>query len=79
MGAIAYHSFLEDKFFDPVVEPKASLNSLLSLSSAFCLSNEVTPIQAWQEIATHPGFGYVEIDRLRTLMEELLEHVRCYG
>lgn len=54
----------------------SSLNKLLLLSSAFGLEDEVTPVQAWQQLC-----GYFEGNSrgLRELVSALLEHVRCYG
>lgn len=78
-----YHSFVEDRLAarqSCTSEDVASrLDSLLSLSSKFCLENEVTPIQAWQQTRRYLEFGVVDTKGVRALMEALLEHVRCYG
>lgn len=83
-NALRYHSFLEDDLLTSVSkisqnETREGLDKLLSLSSAFCLTSEVTPIQAWQQIVSHPKFVVLNMSLLRQLLEEMLEHVRCYG
>ncbi|KAF3048212.1 hypothetical protein E8E12_011281 [Didymella heteroderae] len=78
-----YHSFVEDKLLKPgscTQENVArSLNNLLSLSSAFNLDHEVTPIQAWQHLRGYFELGAVDINGFRLLADMLLQHVRCYG
>ncbi|KAF2622634.1 hypothetical protein BU25DRAFT_462735 [Macroventuria anomochaeta] len=79
----AYHSFVEDQLIASESCTKddiaSSLDNLLSLSSAFCLANEVTPIQAWHQLCKYLEFGAVDTKRFRALVDALLEHVRCYG
>lgn len=78
-----YHSFVEDQIAMPgsctQADISSSLENLLSLSSAFCLANEITPIQAWQQLCKYSEFGKIDMKGLQELMEALLEHVRCYG
>ncbi|KAL1649712.1 hypothetical protein SLS61_006368 [Didymella pomorum] len=78
-----YHSFVEDKLVKPescVPEDVASsLDNLLSLSSAFDLEHEVTPIQAWQHLCGFFELGAVDMNGFRKLADMLLEHVKCYG
>src|SRR5690242_15664970 len=75
-----YHSFVETEIvatgYGSQTDVAASLDKLLVLSSAFGLENEVTPVQAWQQLC-----GYLEGHSrgLRELAGALLEHVRCYG
>lgn len=82
---MSYHSFLEDDLLSFTSnsarseDTSKSLDKLLSLSSAFSLTTEVTPIQAWQYIVSHPRFAAIGTETLRRLVDEMLEHVRCYG
>ncbi|OAL49797.1 hypothetical protein IQ07DRAFT_587488 [Pyrenochaeta sp. DS3sAY3a] len=84
-NVMSYHSFLEDDLFPFTShstrseDTSKSLDKLLSLSSAFSLTTEVTPIQAWQYIVSHPKFAAIGAETLRRLVDEMLEHVRCYG
>ncbi|KAH7359892.1 hypothetical protein BKA66DRAFT_573824 [Pyrenochaeta sp. MPI-SDFR-AT-0127] len=83
-NAMQYHSFLEDDLLtsaskSPHVETSTSLDKLLALSSAFCLASDLTPIQAWQQIVSHPKFVMLDMGTLRRLVEDMLEHIRCYG
>ncbi|ORX97848.1 hypothetical protein BCR34DRAFT_607111 [Clohesyomyces aquaticus] len=59
--------------------PSLGLEKLLSLSSNFELTDELTPVQAWQQIRSHPDFAAVEVPSLRKLTEDMLKHVKCYG
>jgi len=56
-----------------------SLEKLLELSSNFELTDELTPVQAWHLIRSHPSFEAMEITRLKTLTQELLNHIECHG
>ncbi|KAF2116509.1 hypothetical protein BDV96DRAFT_572268 [Lophiotrema nucula] len=56
-----------------------SLEKLLSLSSNFELSDEITPVQAWHQIRSHPDFDGVGVNGLKRLTEDMLKHVKCYG
>lgn len=64
---------------DAELSTNQSLDKLFALSSNFGLTSEVTPIQAWQQIVSHPKFGSVRVETLRKLVDDMLEHVRCYG
>jgi hypothetical protein len=55
------------------------LEKLLSLSSNIPLTDEVTPVQAWHQIRSHPDFDSVEVPSLRRMTEDMLKHVKCYG
>lgn len=59
--------------------PKESLECLLKLSPNLSLTDEVTPIQAWDYIRRHPAFNALEVDKLRSLAERLRQHVECHG
>lgn len=78
-----YHSFVEDKLAGPdsctQEDVASSLDNLLSLSSAFDLEHEVTPIQAWQHLCGYFELGAVDMTGFTKLADALLEHVRCYG
>ncbi|KAF2177238.1 hypothetical protein K469DRAFT_697436 [Zopfia rhizophila CBS 207.26] len=55
------------------------LEKLLSLSSNFELEDELTPVQAWHQIRSHPDFESIEVSNLRRLTEDMLKHIKCYG
>lgn len=77
-----YHTFLEDNVLPEgrkEVDASDSLDKLLALSANFKLVGEVTPIQAWQQIVSHPQFRTIGIETMRRLVEQLLWHVKCYG
>lgn len=59
--------------------PHLGLEKLLSLSSNFELSDEITPVQAWHQIRSHPDFQNVGVGELRRLTEDMRKHVKCYG
>jgi hypothetical protein len=64
----------------PVWEtPNLGLEKLLSLSQNIELSDELTPVQAWNQIRCHPDFDAVDVGGLRRLTEDMLKHVKCYG
>lgn len=42
-------------------------------------SFEVTPIQAWHQIARHVRFDYLNMHMLQKFADQLLEHIKCYG
>ncbi|OAK98116.1 hypothetical protein IQ06DRAFT_337601 [Phaeosphaeriaceae sp. SRC1lsM3a] len=77
-----YHTFLEDNVLkgkQKASNANASLDKLLALSKDFKLVGEVTPIQAWQQIVSHPQFCSIGLETMRRLVEQLLWHVKCYG
>ncbi|KAH6618749.1 hypothetical protein C7974DRAFT_36558 [Boeremia exigua] len=78
-----YHTFVNEELGTPMpcshADVAGSLDHLFLLSSAFCLENEVTPVQAWQHLCRYFEFGVVDSKGLKTLIDALLEHVRCYG
>ena len=82
-GLALYHSFVEDKLVTSdscaPEDVASSLDNLLSLSSAFDLEHEVTPIQAWQHLCGFFELGVVDMNGFRKLADMLVEHVRCYG
>ncbi|KAF2740909.1 hypothetical protein EJ04DRAFT_518125 [Polyplosphaeria fusca] len=59
--------------------PHIGLEKLLSLSSNFELADELTPVQAWHQIRTHPDFEGVPVPHLKRFTEDMLKHVKCYG
>lgn len=59
--------------------PRASLSQLLQLSAQIPLADdEVTPIQAWEFVRQHEGFGGLDFARWEVLKEKLVAAVRCY-
>jgi len=65
--------------FPPWETPNLGLEKLLSLAANFELEDEMTPVQAWQQIRSHPEFAGLEVKRLRELVQELGRGVKCYG
>ncbi|USP78895.1 hypothetical protein yc1106_06169 [Curvularia clavata] len=60
--------------------PRANLSQLLALSAQIPLADdEVTPIQAWEFVRRHEGFGGLDLARWEALKEKLVAAVRCYG
>lgn len=59
--------------------PAIELHKLLEFSEGLDLDGEITPIQAWQRIRTHPRFSQLTPTQLETLREGLLSVVQCYG
>ena len=59
--------------------PAAMLDSLLSLSSALCSDQEVTPVQAWNYIRCRPQFGGLGVKRLGEFAATLRDAVKCHG
>ncbi len=58
---------------------KGDLATLLALSSKLNLDGEITPVMAWGMILAHPRLGELTLADFRTLTEELVSKVRCYG
>lgn len=56
-----------------------SLEKLLELSSNFELDDELTPIQAWNQLRMHPNFEGLEVNGLKRLTQDMLKHVKCHG
>lgn len=62
------------------VQPtKADLATLLDLSSRLDLDGEVTPVMAWGMVLAHPRVHELRPEQLKTMAEELVQKVRCYG
>ncbi|KAF2873137.1 hypothetical protein BDV95DRAFT_374091 [Massariosphaeria phaeospora] len=55
------------------------LEKLLSLSTNFDLTDEITPVQAWHQLRSHPDFESLQVPSLRKLTEDLRTQVKCYG
>lgn len=60
---------------------KADLNTLLDLSQKLPINadGEITPIQSWGIIMSHPRLGQLDGADFRELGEVLRSKVRCYG
>ncbi|KAF1945500.1 hypothetical protein EJ02DRAFT_369446 [Clathrospora elynae] len=43
------------------------------------MDGEVTPVQAWDYIRKQAQYENIEVERMETLKEKLVGHVRCYG
>ncbi|KAK5165268.1 uncharacterized protein LTR77_009366 [Saxophila tyrrhenica] len=59
--------------------PAVELETLLSLSRRLELSDEITPVQAWQRILAHPNYNELRPGALEALCQQLVPEVRCYG
>jgi hypothetical protein len=59
--------------------PSTMLDSLLKLSNQLCLTNEVTPVQAWHQIRCQPNFGGLQVKNLRILAERIRDTIKCHG
>jgi hypothetical protein len=59
--------------------PAIEIDRLLDLSSQLNLQGEVTPVQAWARLRTHPGFQKLGRDSLEGLKQALMVEVQCYG
>lgn len=59
--------------------PNMGLEKLLSLSGSIPLTDELTPVQAWHQIRTHPEFENMEVGGLRKLTQDMLKNVKCHG
>ncbi|KAH8595469.1 hypothetical protein B0O99DRAFT_622977 [Bisporella sp. PMI_857] len=59
--------------------PTKILDHLLSLSSAMCAEDELTPTQAWHSIRQQPHFGGLELKDLQKLASKLRDTINCHG
>ena len=59
--------------------PQTELDSLLALSPDLTPWQEITPVQMWQQIKSHPGFQTCDEARFRGLGLQLSRLIRCYG
>ena len=59
--------------------PDADMDKLLALAGTFQLDGEITPVQAWYRLKTHPRFNELTKEHLVTLKQSLLNDVKCYG
>ncbi|KAM0170496.1 hypothetical protein ACHAPC_006680 [Botrytis cinerea] len=58
---------------------KSDLANLLDLSKRLDLNGEITPVMAWGMVLGHPRFLELTDVDLKSMSEELLPKVRCYG
>ncbi|KAF7934021.1 uncharacterized protein EAE97_008381 [Botrytis byssoidea] len=58
---------------------KSDLANLLDLSKRLDLNGEITPVMAWGMVLGHPRFLELTDIDLKSMSEELLPKVRCYG
>ena len=59
--------------------PAVEIERLLNLSSQLNLAGELTPVQAWSRIRSHPEFEKLNFDQLESLKQALLPEIQCYG
>ncbi|EWC45999.1 hypothetical protein DRE_04792 [Drechslerella stenobrocha 248] len=57
----------------------SELNALLNLSPKLNLSGEITPINAWAIIQSHPNFLQLTRHDFAAIKNELVPKVKCYG
>lgn len=56
------------------------IEQLLKLSESVPLfEDELTPVQAWDEVRRHPQLATLAVTRLEGLKSALLKGVKCYG
>ncbi|KAL8760631.1 MAG: hypothetical protein Q9184_003191 [Pyrenodesmia sp. 2 TL-2023] len=55
------------------------IKELLNLSSAINLEGEITPVEAWQRLRQHPGFGRLDKWAFDRIKAELSTSARCCG
>ncbi|KAL8925912.1 MAG: hypothetical protein Q9208_003225 [Pyrenodesmia sp. 3 TL-2023] len=55
------------------------IKELLNLSSAINLEGEITPVEAWQRLRQHPGFGRLDNIAFDRIKAELSTSARCCG
>ncbi|KAB8292083.1 hypothetical protein EYC80_007828 [Monilinia laxa] len=58
---------------------KSDLANLLDLSKRLDLNGEITPVMAWGMVLGHPRFSTLKEVDFKSMSEELLPKVRCYG
>ncbi len=59
--------------------PRAILDRMMTLSTAFALEDELTPVQAWNRIQAHIQLGALKVDRLQSLVGRMAVAVKCHG
>lgn len=59
--------------------PRASIQTLLDLSANLELDDEITPVEAWNQLRNHPRFPWLDLQALERLKRELGAKVKCYG
>ncbi|KAI4202176.1 MAG: hypothetical protein LQ346_002028 [Caloplaca aetnensis] len=55
------------------------IKELLNLSNAINLEGEITPVEAWQRLRQHPGFGRLDRWAFDRIKVELSTSARCCG
>ncbi|KAI9650906.1 hypothetical protein NHQ30_000941 [Ciborinia camelliae] len=58
---------------------KSDLANLLDLSKRLDLNGEITPVMAWGMVLGHSRFSELKEVDFKSMSEELLPKVRCYG
>jgi hypothetical protein len=58
---------------------KGDLKKLLNLSRELKLNGEITPVQAWSMVLSHPRLTELTSEDLDLMVLELKDKVRCYG
>lgn len=57
----------------------AVIKELLNLSSSINLEGEITPVEAWHRVRSHPDFWRLGREGIERLKLELSKEVRCCG
>lgn len=59
--------------------PSIELEKLLSFSDQIELEGEITPVQVWHAVITHPSFVKMTPERLEVMRNILEANVKCLG
>lgn len=76
---LAHRSSLSAPLENSWCVPAVEIDKLLKLSLDLHLFSEVTPVQAWQHIKSHPNFIHCDQEKLQSLQLRLLDEVQCHG
>lgn len=75
---LAEHPEIQYPHQMPDMQP-SDLLKLLDLSNRLPLEGEITPVMAWAFLIKDVRFGQLSQVDFRTIKEDLLSKVRCYG
>ncbi|KAI9668749.1 MAG: hypothetical protein M1831_000818 [Alyxoria varia] len=61
--------------------PNADIDKLLALAGTFQLKGEITPVQAWYRLITHPKCGQMaqQPGWIQRFKEQISRDMKCYG
>lgn len=55
------------------------MSRLLQLAPAVSKDDELTPVQAWDQLSRKPVLGSLDLGCLMTLAERLRDNAKCHG